>query len=559
MLTPDQQGYAEASGVDRRKPAGAQAPAVPIGLIGRHLFRLVPGYGFAEWRLTVALLGGARFGVAGMPQRGRIEVSLAMDDGTEYVHYLPHPDPDRTEAGSSRISPVLEGRFDGAFFTLSLSDGAQLSVRWPFPGRFHGLAHGSPGLRHTVEREAGGPLAEFPPELWRATDARPLLPETDEPDGAERIRDAGVFDPKWYVETYAPAGNPLAHYIARGEARGLRPAAQIRPAIICFEAQRSNLAGTLLACLPAAQSMQQDAPRAAPALTLGLTGISVIVPHYEYARFVPDRFGSILRQSHKVQEVIFLDDGSTDAGVALFEELCAHYQVPARIVQSSSNGGSMLRQWRQGAALASCETVWIAESDDSAHPEFLRQVALPLGNRPDEVLAFCDSQRIDEFGQLTHADYKAYYANLGDDFLQEDCRFESDWFATHILCPRNLILNLSSVVWRRNALLDALDRLAPEAGSFQLGGDWRLYAEACAAGGTVRYVAEPLNRHRLHPGSVTIRTDHSRHMEETLRIFEALQRRHGRDAGMLARMRTHIAALAEAWRLPAEPALERLR
>lgn len=555
-VDPLEQSSTEAVRTERDGATSLLLRRVPIGLIGHHVFRLVPGYGFAEWRLQVALTGGAQFGVAGLPQRSRIEVSLLMENGTEYVHYLPYPDLDQIRR--SPADPVLEGRFDGEVFTLSASGEARLRLDWPFPGRVHGLAHCSPGLRHTVIRETTRHSADFPPQLWSTAGEALLLPDTGEPEGADHIRAAGVFDPRWYIDTYAPDCDPLAHYMTKGEARGLRPTKDIRPAILCFDAQRSNLAGTLLACLPEAQSMQQGM-LAAPALSLGATGISVLIPHYEYARFVPDRFGSILRQSHKVQEVIFLDDGSRDTGVALFEELCAHYQVQARILQSSSNGGSILRQWRQGAVLASCELIWIAEADDSAHSDFLRQVALPVKGRPDEILAFCDSQRINETGRVTHADYKQYYKDLGDDFLQRDDVFSAELFATQLLCPRNLILNVSSVVWRQKALLDALDRLGPQASSFQLGGDWRLYVEACAAGGSVRYVAEPLNRHRLHPGSVTIRTDHASHMEETLRIFEALLKRHGRGEVMLARMRSHIVALAEFWNLPSEPALERIR
>jgi glycosyltransferase involved in cell wall biosynthesis len=42
-----------------------------------------------------------------------------------------------------------------------------------------------------------------------------------------------------------------------------------------------------------------------------LPSVSVVVPNYNYARYMPERLGSIFRQTHPVQEVVVLDDCST--------------------------------------------------------------------------------------------------------------------------------------------------------------------------------------------------------------------------------------------------------
>ena len=48
--------------------------------------------------------------------------------------------------------------------------------------------------------------------------------------------------------------------------------------------------------------------------------ISVIVPNYNYEKYLPDRIKSILNQTYPLYELIFLDDASTDNSVSTFEK-----------------------------------------------------------------------------------------------------------------------------------------------------------------------------------------------------------------------------------------------
>ena len=80
---------------------------------------------------------------------------------------------------------------------------------------------------------------------------------------------------------------------------------------------------------------------------------------------------------------------------------------------------------------------------------------------------------------------------------------------------KNLILNVSAVVWRRDALLRALDRCEEDLRTFRMAGDWRLYLEVLAEpGARVAYEATPLNVHRRHAESVTHALRADRHIAE---------------------------------------------
>jgi hypothetical protein len=58
-------------------------------------------------------------------------------------------------------------------------------------------------------------------------------------------------------------------------------------------------------------------------------------------------------------------------------------------------------------------------------------------------------------------------------------------FAAENLAVRNLIPNVSAVLWRREALLKALDAV-PDLADWQLAGDWRLYIWHCWPGRKAR-------------------------------------------------------------------------
>lgn len=83
------------------------------------------------------------------------------------------------------------------------------------------------------------------------------------------------------------------------------------------------------------------------------------------------------------------------------------------------------------------------------------------------------------------------------------------------LAVRNLILNVSAVVWRREALLRALNACRQELAELRMAGDWRLYLEALAEPGAhIAYVADILNAHRRHASSVTHALQADKHIAE---------------------------------------------
>jgi len=277
--------------------------------------------------------------------------------------------------------------------------------------------------------------------------------------------------------------------------------------------------------------------------------IGVIVPNFNYARYLGERIGTIAAQTRTPAALAFLDDASTDNSWSLAPGLLASLACEVSVRRSPSRVGRVLRQWRTGLAQLDTPLIWIAEADDRAAPGFLAALAERLEADPAAQFAFCDSAPIDADGVRLAEDSKPYYAATGETALAQDAQFTTEDFLRRCLCPRNLVLNASAVLWRAPALLGALDRIGADADHWHCAADWLAYAEACAVPGTIHYVATPLNEHRRHATSVTGATPPAQHYAEIVMMLLRLRDRLGADAARDAAMRRHLAELRRAWSL----------
>jgi glycosyltransferase involved in cell wall biosynthesis len=278
----------------------------------------------------------------------------------------------------------------------------------------------------------------------------------------------------------------------------------------------------------------------------GLPSISVVVPNYNYARHLPLRLGTIFAQSHPVHEIIVLDDASTDDSTMVIPALAAQWSREIRFIANETNSGSVFAQWRRAAELASGDFIWLAEADDAAEPDFLARTLTLLSSDPAIQFAFTDSRTIDADGAPQWATYKPYYGTVVPGGLAQTEVFEAAVFVHRFLSVKNLILNVSSVVWRRDALLRALTVCEADLKTFRMAGDWRLYLEALGApGAKVAYEAEPLNVHRRHATSVTHALTADRHVQEIARCHEIAMREFALPGPMVRKQEEYIAEVTQ--------------
>lgn len=104
--------------------------------------------------------------------------------------------------------------------------------------------------------------------------------------------------------------------------------------------------------------------------------VSVIVPAYNAASTLPRALDSIAAQTARPQEIIIVDDSSTDATADVAAQWCAtHPDLSARVLRLSQNGGAGTAR-NAGWAQATGEFVAFLDADDAWHS---RKLAIQHG------------------------------------------------------------------------------------------------------------------------------------------------------------------------------------
>jgi glycosyltransferase involved in cell wall biosynthesis len=218
--------------------------------------------------------------------------------------------------------------------------------------------------------------------------------------------------------------------------------------------------------------------------------VSVIIPNYNHARYLPQRIESVLGQQFRDLEVILMDDCSPDDSRAIIAKYAAQ-DARIRVVLNEQNSGSTFKQWNKGFALARGEYVWVAESDDFAEPDFLETLLEPLIEDKAVVLAYCNSFDVNENGQVSGT-WESFLTEL-DPQWKQDFVLDGLPLVLRYLSFRNFIPNASAVLIRNSALQAA----GPADESYRLVGDVVFWAKLLATG-KVAYVARALNYFRTH-------------------------------------------------------------
>lgn len=238
--------------------------------------------------------------------------------------------------------------------------------------------------------------------------------------------------------------------------------------------------------------------------------VSVVVPSFNHARYLPRRLASVSGQTLQDLEVILVDDASGDGSV----EVARHHRDPRLVVLTSPvNSGSPFATWNRGIEAATGRYVWIAESDDAADPRFLEVLVGILEARPDVGLAYSQSS-------LVGADDEELGSNEPYQAFLHPARWKRDYFARgrdecrRFLVRMNTIPSASAVVFRRELALEV--GLADPA--FRLSGDHDLWVRMLLRS-DLAYVAEPLAVFRRHGASVRSGTyADGTFLEESLRV-----------------------------------------
>lgn len=134
-----------------------------------------------------------------------------------------------------------------------------------------------------------------------------------------------------------------------------------------------------------------------------MSAISVVIPLYNKEKYIQRTLKSVLSQTVRPEEIIVVDDGSTDSGPSIVENMSAK-DSRIRLIRQSNSGVSAARN--RGIKEARYELVALLDSDDTWKPDFLETI-LRLRQKYPEAGAYATAYETSEKpGEARPVEYK---------------------------------------------------------------------------------------------------------------------------------------------------------
>lgn len=122
--------------------------------------------------------------------------------------------------------------------------------------------------------------------------------------------------------------------------------------------------------------------------------ISVIIPIFNVAEYLPRCIKSVLEQTYSNLEIILVDDGSTDAGSVICDQYAA-LDSRIRVIHKENGGLSDARN--AGLDICRGEYITFVDSDDIIHKQYIERL---FGNIGDCDMIYCNYADFEHDGQI---------------------------------------------------------------------------------------------------------------------------------------------------------------
>ena len=281
-------------------------------------------------------------------------------------------------------------------------------------------------------------------------------------------------------------------------------------------------------------------------LALSDITISVVIPNYNYERFMYQRLYSILSQHQKLNEIIILDDCSTDDSRKLITEMVDKLSpyIDIRKVYNETNSGSAYKQWQKGFSLAKSDYVWIAEADDYCSEDLLDYLVKPLKKYSDVMISYSDTAFIDVFGNITLKSIKSEIdiqksGHWNKSYVNDGISEIKDY--SYLNCT---IANVSSCLIKNGDYNKYLEK----SGSYKQAGDWLFYVNIMRKG-KIAFCNKALNYYRVHGNNVSSTMNRKKHIDEINKIHSYYCKEFNLDEYHKEMMQKRVDFLKACWKV----------
>lgn len=207
-----------------------------------------------------------------------------------------------------------------------------------------------------------------------------------------------------------------------------------------------------------------------------MSKVSVVVPTYNYARYLPDCLAGILEQTYQDVEAIIVDDGSTDETPEIVARYAARY--PGKVIYLRQERQGVTAATNAGLAVATGEFVGFQGSDDAWLPHKLERQVAVLQEHHEVGWVHSGVLYVDGDGNVTGQVSRTDQPAIG-------------WVFDHLLLVKFIFE--PSLVARRELVV----RLGGFDERVTAGEDWELELRLARATPGA-YIREPLLKYRVH-------------------------------------------------------------
>jgi GT2 family glycosyltransferase len=222
--------------------------------------------------------------------------------------------------------------------------------------------------------------------------------------------------------------------------------------------------------------------------------IAAVIPLYNGAPFIAETLRSVFAQTRAPDEIIVVDDGSTDRGADIVNRVAGDQAI---VLRQSNQGQSSARN--AGIAHASSDLIALLDHDDIWYPTHLEELIAQFMIDPGLGWAYSNSDWIDLSGAVILPGYLDSHGSVHPKRSALHCVAED----AHVLPSSSLI---------SKAALEAVGGFDVRLSGYE---DDDLFGRLFRAGRRNAYLSKPLVGWRHHPGS----SGRSPRMQESRAIY----------------------------------------
>lgn len=245
--------------------------------------------------------------------------------------------------------------------------------------------------------------------------------------------------------------------------------------------------------------------------------ITVIIPVFNGRSKLRAALDSVRDQTLPPQELIVVDDGSTDGWQQVLDGFTAPF--PVRVIEQANQGQSAARN--HGAREATGELLAFLDQDDEWRPRHLEVLAAPFARQPDLGWCYSDFDEIDADGYVVT---RAFLREFGIRNPKSSV----------LACVSHDLMVLPSASILRRSMYEQVGGFDEQLCGYE---DDDLFVRCFRAGWAHRFVAQPLTRFRIHADSssstgrfIASRLHYAAKLEAMFARTDRLDRSYMRDA-----------------------------